>query len=324
VSVPLPFIIDSHQDIAWHTRLDAPAGEGWMVTLESLLSGGVMLSLVSLFAEHNEPREARKRVLRSQLEFYDSLLAQFPGIAVKVQGHDDLEALRARWEAGQKVWGFLMAMEGADLLDEPEEVAWWYQRGARIIGLTWNERNQWAAGAKQLGGITKGGLELLHCAREQGFILDVSHINQQSFRDELHSWDGPVCATHGNPFTLCRHPRNYTDAQLAELKSRGGVMGALLYNGLLAERWSEDGPMVQMSTVCAHIEHLLEHLGPEGVGIGSDFDGGPTVLHTPEGMQTVADLRKVGEALRARGHGAEVTAGVLGENWYRFLMRHLP
>jgi membrane dipeptidase len=295
-----------------------------MVTLEGLLSGGVMLSLVSLFAEHNEPRELRKQALQWQLEYYDSLPALFPGIIHKVQARGDLESLRRDYQSGKRVWGFVMAMEGADLLDKPSETAWWYEQGVRILALTWNERNQWAAGARQMGGLTKQGKELLSEARSAGYILDVSHINQQGFDDELVQWDGPVCATHGNPFALCRHPRNYTDGQLDELAAREGVMGVLLYNGLLAERWREGSPKVPLATVCAHIEHLLEHLGSSGVGIGSDFDGGPTVLHTPEGMQTVKDLRLLGDALLARGHGEKLAEDVLGGNWYRFLARHLP
>ncbi len=295
-----------------------------MVTLQGLLRGRVMLSLVSLFAEHNAPREARKQELRWQLDYYRSLPAQFPGVVFHICDIAGLVTLRARYEAGDEVWGFVLALEGADLLDAPENLHELHAQGVRIAALTWNERNQWAGGAKQLGGVQKPGVEFLRTMREAGLILDVSHINQQSFNDEMQLWDGPVCATHGNPFSLCRHPRNYSDEQLAVLRSRKAVMGVLLYNGLLADRWSEDGPPVRLSGVCAHIEHLLEHLGPEGVGIGSDFDGGPLAVHTPEGLDSVVDLAKIGEVMQARGHSAQAAANVLGENWYRFLMRHLP
>lgn len=295
-----------------------------MVTLGELLRGGIMLSFVSLFAEHIAPRDRRKQELQRQLEYYTSLPAQFPGVVFQITNREELAALRARHEAGNAVWAFVMTLEGADLIDTPDELLALHEKGLRIAGLTWNETNQWAGGARQLGGMRDKGVEFLATMRRLGIILDVAHINQRSFSDEMKHWDGPVCATHGNPFSLCRHPRNYTDVQLAELRARGAVMGTLLYNGLLAERWKEDGPSVKLGEVCAHIEHLLEHLGPEGVGIGSDFDGGPLPAHTPEGLDTVADLAKIGEAMQARGHSAQAAANVLGENWYRFLMRHLP
>lgn len=283
-----------------------------------------MLSIVSLFAEHNEPREQRKQELRQQIAYYRSLPSIFNGKAHHITDRAGLEALRSNYEAGGEVWGFVIALEGADLLDAPGDMALLYEQGVRIAALTWNERNQWAGGAKQLGGVQKQGEELLVVMRELQMILDVSHINQQSFNDEMRLWDGPVCATHGNPHALCRHPRNYTDAQLANLRERGAVAGILLYNALISSQWSENGPQVGLGEVCAHIEHMLEQLGPQGVGIGSDFDGGPLRNHTPEGLDTAADLLMIGEALAGRGHSAEAAAAVLGENWYGFLMRHLP
>jgi len=295
-----------------------------MITLPSLLASGVMLSCVTLFAEHNAPRSTRKKRLMRELEFYLELPEKYPQHVMQVTGVQSLHELREKTASGDEVWGFLLAMEGVDLLDAPDELEMFYEKGLRVLSLTWNERNQWAAGAKHRGGLTRKGAALLESMRELGIILDVSHLNEQSFFDALGQWNGPVCATHSNPAALCDDTRNLTDGQLQLLRERSAIVGTLLYNGFLDSSWQIGDPQTPLACVAEHIEYLTEHLGSDSVGIGSDFDGGLTARNTPEGLDTIADLPKLGAELKRRGHSDNVVAGVLGENWFRFFERHLP
>lgn len=327
---PRSFIVDSHQDIAWHVHkykrdfsLDE-AAEKAMITLPSLLAGGVMLSCVTLFAEHNAPRSTRKKRLTRELEFYLELTEKHPQRVIQITSAQSLRGLRERWTSGDEVWGFLLSMEGADLLDSPDELEMFYEKGLRVVSLTWNERNQWAAGARHRGGLTHKGAALLNSMGKLGIILDISHLNEQSFFDALEQWNGPVCATHSNPASMCEDSRNLSNTQLHLLRERNAVVGTLLYNGFLDSSWQSGGPQTPLPRVAEHIEYLLAHLGTESVGIGSDFDGGLTAKNTPKGLDTIADLPKLDAELKRRGRTDEVVAGVLGENWFRFFERHLP
>ncbi|MCD6283104.1 membrane dipeptidase [bacterium] len=327
---PRPFIVDSHQDIAWHVHkyrrdfsLTEAPGKA-MVTLPFLLAGGVALSFVTLFAEHNAPRPVRRKRLLRELEFYLELPEKFPRNVMQVASVEELHDLRGKAAAGGEVWGFMLAMEGADLLESPDEIQMFHEKGLRMLSLTWNERNRWAAGANHQGGLTQEGALLLHKMRELGIILDVSHLNEQSFFDAAKQWSGPLCATHSNPAALCENTRNLTDEQLHLLHERGAVVGTLLYNGFLDSSWRSGGPQTPLPRVAEHIEYLIGSLGSGGVGIGSDFDGGLTANNTPEGLNTIADLPELGAELQRRGHSAGLVAGVLGENWFQFLGRHLP
>jgi len=330
VESPRPFIVDSHQDIAWHVHkykrdfsLTEAAGKA-MITLQTLFAGGVVLSCVTLFAEQNAPRSTRRKRLLRELEFYLELPEKYPQHVMQVASVEELRELRERAASGAEVWGFLLAMEGADLLESPDELQMFHEKGLRILSLTWNERNQWATGASHQGGLTRKGATLLQRMRELGFIFDVSHLNEQSFFDALGQWYGPVCATHSNPAALCDDTRNLTNEQLQLMRERSAIVGALLYNGFLDSSWQSGDPQTPLPRVAEHLEYLMDRLGSESVGIGSDFDGGLTAMNTPEGLDTIADLPKLGAELQRRGSTDEIVAGVLGENWFRFLERHLP
>jgi len=279
--------------------------------------------VVTLFAEHDAARSVRQTRLAEELQFYLRLPEQHPGVVEQIVDAEGLRRLESHFRNGEEVWGFVLAMEGADLLDRPEELAGLQAKGLRMLSLTWNERNQWACGANHSGGLQPAGRELLQAMRELGIILDVSHLNRRSFEEVLAEWDGPICASHSNPAALCGHHRCLTDDQLTALAERGGVVGALLYNGFLVEAWREGDPLVPLAVAGEHIHYLLSALGEDGVGIGSDFDGGLTARNTPQGLDSVADLPKLTEVLAARGWGPAVIRKVMGANWLRFLSENL-
>ncbi len=295
-----------------------------MVTYEKLIEGGVMLSIVTLFAEHTAGKEVRRRRLRQQLEVYRSLPRSGEGKVQQVANRQQLEGLRADYERGEEAWGFVLLMEGADLLRDAAELEELHRSGLRLLSLTWNEDNQWAAGAKHRKGLKPAGRELLRTMRELGMVLDVSHLSHQSFAEVMEAWEGPVCATHSNPAAKCAGFRNLLDEELEELRRREAVVGVLLYNLFLEDGWRDHQPQTPVSQVGEHILYLLDKLGEDGAGIGSDLDGGLTPKNTPEGINTVADLRLIAEELARRGVADSVIQKVMGENWFRFLQRHLP
>ena len=86
----------------------------------------------------------------------------------------------------------------------------------------------------------------------------------------------------------------------------------------------EDAPEVTVDTVLDHVEHMVGLVGPDHVGLGSDLDGGFKPSDAPQGIDSVADLRRIGEGLAARGLDDGAIGKILGGNWMRVLTRALP
>ena len=80
-----------------------------------------------------------------------------------------------------------------------------------------------------------------------------------------------------------------------------------------------------LETVAAHIDRICQAAGDaRHAGLGSDFDGGFGVSAAPAGVDTIADLQKLGTVLAAKGYNNAQVAQVLGGNWLRHLQTFLP
>lgn len=326
-STPRAFAVDGHQDIAWHMLYynrgfsEKENPKGAMITLESLWEGGVLISIASIFVEHDKSRDERRTIFERQLDIYDNLTS-YPGV-VKLTSPSAISKTREKFEGEEKVWGFILQLEGADLLGSPDELDSLYERGLRIASLTWNEGNQWAGGARSSTGLTDRGKQFLAKLKELGIILDVSHLNERSFWEVLDTWEGPVIASHSNAFAICPHPRNLKDDQIREISLRGGIVGTLLYNGLISPNWEEGHKRLPLDALVSHIIHMLGIASEYSVAIGSDFDGGITREDTPQGMNKISDLWLIAEELDKKGVKADVVRRVMGLNWFNFLLKNL-
>lgn len=120
---------------------------------------------------------------------------------------------------------------------------------------------------KQEKGLTGPGREMLGAMEELGMVCDLSHSNDATFREALELSAGKMCTTHGNCAAISPHTRNLTDSMMRALAERGGVMGLCFFGGFIDEREPSLPRFVD------HVIHALEVMGPDHVGIGSDYDG---------------------------------------------------
>ena len=106
-----------------------------------------------------------------------------------------------------------------------------------------------------------------------GIVIDLSHANDAAFHDAIgiaeECGEGKFCCTHGNCAALCPHARNLTDEMMAALAGIGGVVGLCYFGEFIDERDPSLGRYV------GHVLHALDTVGPDHVGIGSDYDGVP-------------------------------------------------
>ena len=267
-----------------------------------------------------------------QLEYYHRLAAEHRQFRL-IGNRGDLEQVLASWESDDLLArrvGLVPLMEGADGIRSPAEAEWWMERGLRIVGLAW-AGTRYAGGTGEPGPLTPAGRRLLKVMADLGLILDLSHASDQAFLESLDRFEGTVIASHSNPRALLketpRYERALSDEMIRRLAQRGGVIGIVPYNRFLKSDWqlSDGKAAVTLRDVVAMIDHVCQVAGSAAhVGLGSDFDGGFGVESVPAEIDTVADLQKIGPALRARGYSEPDVRGILGLNWINLLRRGLP
>jgi membrane dipeptidase len=203
----------------------------------------------------------------------------------------------------------------------------WFERGVRLVGLSWLAGSSYAGGNAYPGPLTDKGRELLEVMAELGMILDVSHLAEEALSETMDRYEGWVVASHANPRARVPGQRQLSDATIRRLAERGGVIGVVLYNAFLRPGWSKGDPKdaVTPADVAAAVDHVCQVVGDVAhVGLGSDFDGGFGAESAPQGIDTVADLRRLIPALGEMGYGEEEVAAVMGGNWLRLLREALP
>ena len=144
----------------------------------------------------------------------------------------------------------------------------YHRLGVRIVGLVHNLRNLIADGVadnRTKGGISQFVVEVVKELNRRGMIVDVSHLSDVGFWDVLQISRYPVVASHSNARADYNHPRNMTDDMIKALAERGGVMGMNFATDFIHPK----NPSVE--TLVDHIDNSVDLVGPEHVGLGSDF-----------------------------------------------------
>lgn len=263
---------------------------------------------------------------QAQLDYYHRLADECEQIAL-IGSRTDLDEVLASQESEKPQVGIILLMEGADPIREPAEAGMWFERGLRMVGLSWLTGSSYAGGDASPGPLTDEGRELLEVMTELGMILDVSHLAEEALVEAVDRYEGWVVASHANPRARVPGRRQLSDAMIRRLAELGGVVGIVLYNAFLRPGWSKGDPKdaVAVADVAAAIDHVCQVVGDAAhVGLGSDFDGGFGAESAPAGIDTVADLGRVAPALGEMGYGEEEFTAVMGGNWLRLLREALP
>jgi membrane dipeptidase len=311
------FIVDAHEDIAYHLsyfdRDFISPSIPCMITLPWLKRGNIRLVFNTIFVPPEfKPRKTLETALQ-QLSIYERIYDEYKDDIFRVKNYRDISSL----ETESRI-GFLTLMEGADPIEEPKKLNEFYEKGVRIIGLAWNDRNQYASGNNTDSGLTKEGIELVKRMNDLRITLDLSHLNEKSFWEAIEVCETIPIASHSNARSLTDHPRNLRDDQLLAISKRGGVVGLLLYNHFL----KTGGENPTLEDVFAHADYIINLCGEDHVGIGSDLDGAG-IDDFPREIRTVADLPKIAEFFLKKGYSEERVRKIMGENFLRVLRENL-
>ena len=163
-------------------------------------------------------------------------------------------------------------------------------------------------------GLTDLGKELVRACNRLKMMIDLSHLNERGFWDVAAISDAPLVATHSNAHAISPHSRNLTDRQLAAIRETGGMVGVNFATSFLR---SDGRHNSETSTdhIIEHIDYMLGHVGEDGVGLGSDFDG----AKIPAGIGNAGGLQNLVELMRTRGFGEPLIEKLCFRNWLRVL-----
>ena len=202
-------------------------------------------------------------------------------------------------------------------------------------------------------GLSNFGSEVVQKCNDLGVIIDVSHAGEQAFWDVVDQSQEPIIASHSSVYALCPHYRNLKDDQIKAIAKTGGAVFINFYPGyidstfqqkaeiinmkyeveldILAEKydslsnqyWFEEMKLLKhekaritpsINDVIKHISYIVDLVGVDYVGIGSDYDG---VEIMPTGLENVSKLPFLTKKLIEHGYTIREVRKILGGNFKR-------
>ena len=208
----------------------------------------------------------------------------------------------------------MMAIEnGLALEHNLANVKHFAQRGVVYITLCHNGDNDIcdsAKGCNTHNGVSQYGEKVIAEMNDYGIMVDPSHASEKRFYDALQFSRTPIVCSQSNCRALCDHPRNLTDDQLRALAARGGVAHTTLYAGFLRK----DGQATILDAI-KHLEHAINIMGIDNVGLGTDFDGDGGV----PGLADSSELINFTLHLLRRKYSEADIRKIWGGNWLRVM-----
>ena len=199
----------------------------------------------------------------AEIEAYEAHIDAHPDRLMRVRTPADIdEAVRTNR------LGLIYYPQNATPLErDPERVDALWDRGVRLLQLTYNHRNLLGDGSAERtnAGLSEYGLEVVARMNAVGMLVDVSHSGRATTLDAIRHSTAPVAITHAGCAAVFEHPRNKTDEALRAMADGGGVIGIVQLNPYLGPRERNT-----LDDYVAHVRHAVDVCGIDHVAIGSD------------------------------------------------------
>ncbi len=338
--------LDSHCD----TPMFFPQGINFasrdpkiLVDLHKMTEGHLDASIMVAYLEQQERDEAS---LQNATAKANQILTQIEEMVAKnctavdiAYTPDDLWRLK---RAGKRA--IMLGIEnGYAIGNDIHNVEAFRRRGVVYMTLCHNGDNDIcdsARGNHEHGGVSEFGKQVIAEMNRVGMMVDLSHAAEASFYDALQLSQTPIVCSHSSARALCDHPRNLTDDQMRALAKAGGVAQVTLYHGFLVKDSVDFNPNCQLSTVncqlstvncqlstvnCQHeatildaidhLNHMVNIMGIEHVGIGTDFDGDGGI----RGCASASELINFTRRLLRERYTEEQIQMIWGGNFLRIM-----
>jgi membrane dipeptidase len=203
-------------------------------------------------------------------------------------------------------------------------------------------------------GLTEKGKAIVRRMNQLGMLVDLSHVGERTFWDAIHTTTKPIICSHSSVYALCPVFRNLKDDQIKAVGANGGVIQVNFYSGFLDSNYAPrvnrflqrhrpeldsmtavkapqyaineylskkypqetDSLRAPLSLVLDHIDYIVRLIGPDHVGLGSDFDG---IESPPQQLDDVSTYPLITRELLKRGYKKEDIIKILGGNFIRVL-----
>ena len=272
------------------------------------------VTMVAYLPQHPKPGELPEGM--SPRQYADSIFDQIEAIVAHESDYVALartpQQLYENKAMGKK--SIMLGIEnGLAIEDDIRNIAHFAQRGIVYITLCHNGDNaicDSARGTQTHGGVSAFGEQVIGEMNRLGVMVDLSHGAETSFFDALSISQTPIVCSHSNCKALCDVPRNLTDAQLKALAQAGGVAQITLYHGFLRKEGEAD-----IRDAMAHLNHAIDVMGIDHVGLGTDFDGDGGI----KGLADASELINFTTALLRKRFSKADIKKIWGENWLRVM-----
>lgn len=267
-------IIDMHCDTlleCYRNPTHTLSNNSGHISIDKLLQGNALAQFFAIFISPKEkalmgPYEIFNKV-------YETYKAQLELNSNYIKPAFCVEDILSNAE-DSKISAILAVEDGVILEDKIERVQEVFDKGVRLITLTWNFENSIGYPssddvAEHNRGLKPFGIEVVEEMNRLGMLIDVSHLSEGGFYDVAKYSKKPFVASHSCARALCNHRRNLTDDQLKTLGNQGGMAGVNFYSAFL----KEDSEYATIDQIVEHVKYMVDKAGIESVGLGSDFDG---------------------------------------------------
>src|SRR5215212_11214623 len=292
-----PVVFDGHNDVL--NRLGGPdggrpgvffeRGEGGHLDLPRAREGGFGGGFFAVWIPSPQTPERTSRGLPPALDAAYALRRSMAATAMlfRIEDRSDGKFRVVHTVAelqrclDEEVMAAVLHLEGADAIDtDLDTLHVLHRAGLRSLGLVWGRPNAFAEGvavhfqrSPDTGpGLTEAGRDLVRACNNLRIMIDVSHLNERGFWDVAALTDVPLVASHSNAYALCPSTRNLTDPQLDTIAASDGMISLNFAVNFLRGDSVRDAN-TPLDVMARQIDYLVERVGIDRVGFGSDFDG---------------------------------------------------
>ena len=283
-----------------------------------------------------------------QIELVKEMISRYPETFEAARTAAEVERIRKSGKIAS-----LIGVEGGHAIENSiENLRRLHKLGAGYMTLTHSDTLGWADSATDKGkndGLSPFGEEVVREMNRLGMLVDLSHVSDETMRDALRVSQAPIIFSHSSARAVASHPRNVPDDILKLVKENGGVVMVNFYSGFVVpssaarmatmfdksrelrakfpkeedyqrerKRWEAQNPIDPgtIHDVVDHIDHIAKVAGVNHIGIGSDYDGIPTV---PKQLEDVSTYPLITQELLNRGYKPDDIHKIMSGNILRVM-----
>ena len=258
--------------------------------------------------KHSEDAVEYITQMIKQIHLQGYIHGGFCGVATS---RKDLEKLKSE---GKKAL-FIGVENGYGIGKDISNIQKYYDMGARYMTLCHTRDNDICDTSSQTenewGGLSPFGKKVIKEMNRIGMMIDISHAGVNTFNDVIKLSTKPIIASHSSVRSLCDHDRNLSDDQIRAIAKNDGVIQICPVDIFI----NADAINASLEDAINHIDYIVNLVGVDYVGIGSDFDGGGRLI----GLEGANDLINITIKLIEKGYSDADIEKIWGGNFLRVL-----